>query len=290
MKTATTILKVCRVFGAFHGSTSLGLTQVAVLTGLIKSDVHRILKSLEQFGYIEQDGERGRYRLGLELLELGHLVHQRLRLSDVARPVLCQLAEQSGGMVNLAVLDLIESKIVFIEQIGALSNTRIPWRIGQRLAFPHATAVGKILLAHLDPGMSGIVLGPKGLGRSTRHTITDEVALDCELQRVREQGYATDIEEAVIGNSCIGAPVRDYTRRVVGAVSVSMEAHRLVEIGERSIAAIVMSAAAKISGMLGGARRPVPVSINVTRVRSLAAADTTQGSRYSMRRKPTVTA
>lgn len=270
MKTATTIEKVCQVFRAFHGGTSLGLTQIAALTGLLKSDVHRILKSLQQFGFIEQDGERGRYRLGLELLELGHLVHQRLRLSEVARPVLRQLAESAGGVANLATLDLIDSKIIFIEQIGTLSTGHSPWRIGERVEYPHATAVGKALMAHIDPVMIKIVLGSKGLVRRTQHTITSEAALEDDLRCIRERGYATDFEEALEGGSCIGAPVRDYTRRVVAAVSVSMETHRLSNIGERNVAVLVMSAATKISAMLGGTVRTTPISISSSRLRSQA--------------------
>src|ERR1019366_5463244 len=120
------------------------------------------------------DSERGRYRLGLELLELGHLVHQRQRMSEVARPVLRHLAEVTGGVANLAILDLIESKVVFIEQIGTLSANQVPWRIGHKLESPHTTAVGKTLLAHLDPGMIAAVLGPKGLQRRNKTTMTTE--------------------------------------------------------------------------------------------------------------------
>ncbi|MGA2185936.1 MAG: IclR family transcriptional regulator [Bryobacteraceae bacterium] len=290
MKAATTIEKVCHVLKAFHGCPSLGLTQVAELTGLLNSDVHRILKSLQQFGFIEQDGERGRYRLGLELLELGYLVHHRLRLSDVARPVLRELAEKAGGVANLATLDLIDTKIVFIEQIGSLSEGQTPWRIGQRVDFPHTTAVGKTLLAHLDPEMIGIVIGSKGLQRRTRRTITNEADLERELRCVRERGFATDCEEALEGASCIGAPVRDYTRRVVAAVSVSMEADRLVSVGERKVAALVMSAAAKISAVLGGTSRSVPVSANAARVRSRVPARTMPESQESKGREPSVTA
>lgn len=192
MKTATTIEKTCQVVRAFQGGASLGLTQVAALTGLLKSDVHRLLTSLQQFGFIEQDEKGGRYRLGLALLELGHLVHHRLRLNDIARPVLCQLADLSGGMANLATLDVIDSKIVFIEQIGTPSERQVRWRIGQQLEFPHTTAVGKTLLAHIDPEIIEMVIGPKGLRRKTQHTITSMAALNHELRIVRERGYATD--------------------------------------------------------------------------------------------------
>ena len=259
------------MFNAFQGSSALGLTQVAALTGLLKSDVFRLLKSLQRFGFIEQDEERGRYRLGLALLELGHLVHHRLRLNDVARPVLRQLAELSGAVANLAILDPIDSKIVFIEQIGTLRPGQLPWRIGQRVECPHATAVGKTLLAHLDPELIGLVLGPKGLRQRTRHTITTVTALDRELRIVRERGYATDWEEALDGSSCIGAPVRDYTRRVVAAVSLSMETHSLAKVGEEEVAALVKSAAAKISAMLGCAVKSAMSSVNVSRLHSQVA-------------------
>ena len=150
MKAATTVEKVCRVLNAFSGRPSPGLTEVAENTGLLKSDAHRILKSLEMFGFIEQDRESRRYRLGLELLKLGHLVHARLHLSDTARPFLRALSEAAGGTANLAIFDPVDREIIFVEQIDCPSEVQIRWRIGHS-AFTHATAVGKTILAHLDP-------------------------------------------------------------------------------------------------------------------------------------------
>jgi len=253
---------------AFRSRHSLGLSEVAEHTGLLKRDVHRILKSLQQFGFIEQDGERGRYRLGLELLKLGHLVHHRLHLSEVARPFMRRLSETVEGVANLAVLDLFDKEVVFIEQIDSPSEGQIGWRIGNPIDVPHATAVGKVLLAHLDPETVRLVIAKNGLKRRTRHTITNAADLEHELRSVRECGFAADREEAVEGASCVGAPVRDYTRRVVAAVSVSMAADRLASIGEKRVASSVMSTADKISAVLGEVAPPFQPSDNVARGRS----------------------
>jgi DNA-binding IclR family transcriptional regulator len=116
---------------------------------------------------------------------------------------------------------------------------------------PHATALGKILLAYLDPEAAHKVIQKCGLPRQTRHTITDPAELDRELASIREAGYAVDREEAVLGACCIAAPVRDHKCQVVAAISVSMLAVRLEHLRERDVAAIVRTAAARISAALG---------------------------------------
>jgi DNA-binding IclR family transcriptional regulator len=250
MKPATTIEKVCRVLNAFGPRPSMGLTEVSGLTGLLKSDVHRILKSLAQFGFIEQDAQNRRYRLGLELLKLGHLVRERLQLSDIARPHLRHLAESVGASANLAVFDPVDQEIIFIEQIDAPSEVQIRWRIGRRVT-AHATAVGKTLLAYLDPEVTRGVITKTGLEKRTRYTITDPKEFERELANIRVAGYGLDREEAVLGASCVAAPVRDHTGRVVAAVSVSMLAGRMGRQRETEIAGIVRSVAARIAAALG---------------------------------------
>ena len=275
MKAATTVEKVCRVLNAFSGRPSPCLTEVAENTGLLKSDAHRILKSLEMFGFIEQDRESRRYRLGLELLKLGHLVHARLHLSDTARPFLRALSEAAGGTANLAIFDPVDREIIFVEQIDCPSEVQIRWRIGHS-AFPHATAVGKTILAHLDPETARAVVEKSGLSRKTRHTITSVAELERELHRVREAGYAVDREEGVEGACCIGAPVRSHTGCVVAAVSVSMMKVRLARLREAEVIALVKSAAGKISGALGYSP-PAEVAAGKPRAAGRSASAVTTG-------------
>ena len=70
-QTATTVTKVCRILTEFKGRSSLGVTQIADRTGLLPSDVHRLLSSLQVYGYIEQNPHTRRYSIGAELLSLG---------------------------------------------------------------------------------------------------------------------------------------------------------------------------------------------------------------------------
>jgi DNA-binding IclR family transcriptional regulator len=250
MKPATTIDKVYRVLTAFSIRPSLGVTEVAEITHLLKSDVHRILKSLEPYGFIEQDVQTRRYRLGLELLKLGHLVHGRLYLNEIARPFLRHLSEMAEAAASLAVYDPVDQEMVFVEQIDSPTEVQIRWRIGRRAA-AHATALGKTLLAYLDSAHARSVIQRCGLPKRTQYTITDEAELERELARIREAGYAVDREEAVLGACCVAAPVRDHSCRVVAAISVSMVANRLEYLREREVSTLVRSTAGRIASMLG---------------------------------------
>jgi DNA-binding IclR family transcriptional regulator len=69
-KPATTVTKICRILGVFRDRPSLGITEIAHRTGLLPSDVHRLLGSLQMYGYIQQDDGTKRYTIGSELLDL----------------------------------------------------------------------------------------------------------------------------------------------------------------------------------------------------------------------------
>jgi DNA-binding IclR family transcriptional regulator len=250
MKPATSIAKVCRLLDAFRSRGSMGVVELSQHTDLVPSDVHRILKSLEAFGYVEQDAQSKKYHLGLELLRLGHVVLRRLELRTAARPLLCQLSEQAEATANLAIFHAHELDIIFVEQIDSPAEVQIKLRIGSHVN-PHATSVGKVLCAYMDPETCRKVLEKDGMGRKTSKTITDRAGLEQEFERVRERGYALDLEEAVEGACCAAAPIRDHRGEVIAAVSVSMMATRFLRWRERQVAAMVKSTAARISVALG---------------------------------------
>lgn len=255
MKPATSIEKVCRVFDALRTETLMGVTAIAERTGLLPSDVHRIVRSLEHFGYIEQDPETRQYRLGLELLKLGYLVGERLQLRDVARAHLRRLAYTVRATANLAIFDVHDLEVIFVEQVDSPGELQIRMRIGKRVA-AHATSVGKVLLAHLDPGMADQVIERHGMPRFTRRTITDPAQLRAELESVRKEGYAMDQGEGLEGAWCIGAPVRDHAGRVAAAISVSLLGSQLGSQDEARVIALLKETATRISTDLGYGDRP----------------------------------
>jgi DNA-binding IclR family transcriptional regulator len=160
------------------------------------------------------------------------------------------LSETAGATANLAIFDPLDHGVVFIEQVDCPTQAQIGWRIGHS-AFPHATAVGKTLLAHLEEATTRDAVEKNGLVRRTRFTITEAAALVTELDKVRQAGFAVDHEESVLGACCIGAPVRDQGGSVVAAVSVSMSTLRLRQLHENDVVGLVKSTARKISSALG---------------------------------------
>lgn len=250
MKPATSIEKVCRVLHTLRSQPSMGVKELADRAGLLRSDAHRILTSLEVFGYVGQDQETKKYFLGLELLKLGHFVYQHLDLREIARPFMRSLSELADATANLAILDSRDLEIVYVEQVDSPSELQIKMRIGAR-ASPHATAVGKMLTAHQERSLARRILRKDGLVRKTRRTITDPVQLQLEYERIRSQDYAMDREEAVEGACCIAAPVRGHAGDVIAAMSISMMAARLSAVDEPRLITMVRTTAARISSALG---------------------------------------
>jgi len=250
MKPATTITKVCRILDAFRDRPSLGLTELAQETGLLPSDVHRILHSLEPYGYIEQNPTSKKYHLGLQVLKLGYTVLQRLQLRELGRPLLRHLSEEIEATVNMAVLDNREAEIIFVEQVDSPSEWQLKPRIGSSAA-PHCTALGKVLTAFADRATIRRLLKKNGLPKCTENTITNAAKLEQELSLVREQGYAVDREEAVEGACCMAVPVRDHTGAVVAALSASIMATHFYRWNEARLASLLKTAAGRLSGSLG---------------------------------------
>jgi IclR family KDG regulon transcriptional repressor len=250
MKPATSIEKISKIFAAFRYTPVLGIKEISERTALIPSDVHRLLRSLEVFGYVDQDVATKKYRLGLELLKLGHIVHQRIEIRKVARPFVQRLATSTEANVNLAVFDPHQLEIVFVDQADASNEFEIRLRVGAP-ASPHATSVGKILVAHLDPAISAKLLKKNGMKRYTRNTTVELEQLQNEFRQIRKQGYGTDREEVVEGAFCVGAPIRDHTGTVIAAVSISIKAHNASESNEASLISAVKKTANQISIALG---------------------------------------
>jgi IclR family KDG regulon transcriptional repressor len=250
MKPATTVTKVCRILAEFRNRPSIGVSDLARRTELLPSDVHRILASLRQFGYIEQDPETKRYRLGYGLMRLGLTSFQHNILHANGGPILARLSKRMEAGTYLAVFDQREGEVFLIDQVDAPYKQLFEVRLGATENF-HASALGKTIMAHLDRETILRSLERNGLRKSTGRTITNLEALENEFQLIRKRGYALDREECLEGACCIAAGVRDCTGAVIGAISASMEANRFYNSNQTSLAAQVTAAAAELSAALG---------------------------------------
>jgi DNA-binding IclR family transcriptional regulator len=250
----------------------LGVTELAERLELHKSTVHRFLVNLEGAGLVERNPRTGRYRLGLRIFELGGLVLQRMNLWDEALPFLEGLVRDTGETGHLAVLDGGEA--IYIEKVEARRALRIPSAMGR--GYPaHATNLGKVLLADLPLAQLRELVEERGLPAMTRHTITDREALEAELARVRDQGYAVDNEEYDEGLRCIGAPIHDHTGRVVAAIGIGGPVTRVTPERITELAELVMGAAKGLSRRMG-AHQSEAFAAAARRVRATTTPDRAQ--------------
>lgn len=250
MKPATTISKVCRVLGEFRQRPSLGVTDLARRTGLLPSDVHRILASLKFCGFVEQNPQTKTYRLGVGLMKLGLAAFQRNELREAARPLLLRLSDEVEATAHLAIFDPQEFDIFLADQFD--TSAEIPFKANfGATAAAHCTALGKAIMANIDHDVALRYLEQKGTPRTAPNTITQLVLLEAELRQTRGQGYSLDREESAGGACCVGAAIRDWTGETVGAISVSMPAQRYYRVQTASLATAVRSTAAELSQLVG---------------------------------------
>jgi DNA-binding IclR family transcriptional regulator len=250
MKPATTVTKVCRVLSEFRNRPSIGVTDLARRTQLLPSDVHRILSSLEACGYIEQDPQTRRYRLGCGLVKLSLTTCQRMSLREAGRPLLKRVSERIGATAHMAMFDSHDLEVFLVEQIDYPGQVLMKPRFGLPSS-PHCTALGKTILASMDQLTATQAIKKSGLPKMTPYTITDLRTLENEFAKIRDQGYGIDCEETVSGACCIGAPVRDYTGTVVASISASMMSDRFHRWSEADLASVMKSAAAELSAAIG---------------------------------------
>lgn len=221
------------VLEQFRGETEeLGVTELSKKLKLHKNNVFRILATLQSRNYIEQNRANDNYRLGIKCLELGQtFIHQRGLLKQ-ARPILQELAGITEETSYISILR--GNEVVYLDSVETSSTVRVVSRVGLHMPI-HATAAGKALVSYdSDEEVRKLFSGE--LPRFTKATRTNADDFLKEVAVVRERGYAIDTEEFEEGLRCIGAPVRDYTRKVVGAISVSGPAHRL---SDEKIAALI---------------------------------------------------
>ena len=232
---------------AEHGP-ELPLAALAETVRLHKSTVHRLATVLERHRLVERDANTGRYRLGLKLFELGSRAVAHLDLAGRAAAALKRLVFETGETAHLCILD--RGEVLSLSHCESPRTIRTPSTVGRRTS-PHCTSAGKALLAHLPEEELDDVIARLGLRAYTRNTVTVPAQLKLELETVRARGWALDNEEVEENLRCIGAPVRNFSGKVVAAVSIAGPAFRLTNDTIPMLARAVVKAADRVSKELG---------------------------------------
>lgn len=234
----------------FHDEVDeLGVTELSKRLKLHKNNVFRLLATLESRNYIEQNKVTENYRLGLKTLELGQTFIKQMGLLRQSRPVLESLVKECNETTYVAILK--ECHIVYLDVVETDLTVRVVPRVGARLP-AYCTAAGKVQMAYMTDEELEHYLPTKEMKRFTPKTVVDREELKRNLKQIAEQGYAIDDEEMDVGVKCVGAPIRDYTRRIIGAVSISGPSMRFTdERLEKELIPLVMQSGEEISHKLG---------------------------------------
>jgi DNA-binding IclR family transcriptional regulator len=218
----------------------LGLADIASHVGLAKSSAFRLLHTLEVSNYVERTAE-GAYGLAADLRMWGD--GKRVTdLVDAALPYMRALSREFGETITLAMH--FDNRIEVVSTLDSPQLIRMANTVG-RILPPHASSLGKAITAHLPDDVVERLRRSYGTHRFTEHTITDEVALKQEYERVRTQGYSLDAEESVLEGCCFGAPIPAPDGVVIAALSLSLPKMRLRDKAmQKQIIAAVRDAAA----------------------------------------------
>ena len=245
LSSVTSALLVLKVFS--QAESELGISSIAQRLGLAKSTVHRLAVTLAGEGFLEQNPQNGRYRLGLSLFSLGALVRQRMDVSNQAHSLLGALRDLTQESIHLAILD--ETSIVYLYNMESAQAIGTRSYIGSRKpAF--CTSEGRALLAFSAPELVATVLKEELVARTPK-TTTNAKALRLMLDEVRQLGYATDDEESENGMRSVAAPIRDISGRVIAAVGLAGPIQRLTKKELRRLVPHVVATADAISARMG---------------------------------------
>lgn len=253
-----TVVKTLALLDLFTtDNPSQTASEIARTANLPLSTAFRLLTTLVQLNFIEIDRSTRKYRLGLKLLELGHVVTQQLDLPALALPILHDVMHRSSESARLSIRDGMEG--VFISKVETLQSVRLHTPLGQRVPL-HAGASMKILLAFQPEEDIANYLEHLTQTRIAPNTIVDPDKLMSDLVRIRKQGYAVSFSEQSSGAAGVAAPVRDHTGRVVAGMTISGPESRFTPEKVRVFSEIIVEGANSLSAKLGASRTSRPAA------------------------------
>jgi DNA-binding IclR family transcriptional regulator len=226
----------------------LRISELVAATGLGQSTVSRLVGALVGLGFLSHDGRSSLYGIGPRTISLAGIGLNESPVHQQSRQLTQELAARLGLGVNVA--ERHGDALFYLCHFEGRLAPRPSTLIGRGGPL-HATALGKALICELPPERITELIG-SAYARYTPHTVTTVDALLATLAEVREQGFATELEELAFGRTCLAAPIRDRTGAVVAALSVSGPLTAMnLPARKDELAMTVIEQADRISSALG---------------------------------------
>lgn len=233
------------VLEALAIAPELSLSELARRVGVAKSTAHRTCSVLTDSGMLTRS-DAGKYRLGLRLIELGHLATARTPVGSHALPLLVDLRHALGETVQIGVPS--GGDVVYVERVEGERALRYAQE-NTRRGPVHRSSCGKVLAAYLPAVLEARLKA--GLRPTTGYTIVVPDVFEAELAKIRERGYARSVDETEIGMASLAVPVRGANGGpVVAAISMVGPTSRVVGDSETSHVATLKAGSRKLTELL----------------------------------------
>jgi DNA-binding IclR family transcriptional regulator len=226
----------------------IGLAELSKLVGLHNSTTFHLAKTMVSLGYIRQEKDSKRYRIGRPLFALAASALDEIEMVNVATPILEELSRETGESGHFAVR--MGDAVVVIARTSGPGAFQLTDRVGV-VRPAHCTALGKIILASLRPDQLERFLQRVEMKPATKKSITDIAVLSREIVEIRRSGIAFDDGEFNPEVRCIAVPVMDFTGQIIGALGISGPVWRLSNQALQGHARTVRAAANRLSAEFG---------------------------------------
>jgi len=242
-----TVVRALSILRSFdRDRRELGVTEISHELALPKTIVFRLIQTLKEHDFLEQNPDNSKYRIGIGAFEVGNLFKSSTLEAESA-PFMRHLVDQTGHTAQLAVLH--RNEMVIIARMEGRGPVKYGVSVGERRPI-YCSAVGKAVLSILGSDQVESILNQGPLKKMTPNTITERKALIKDLAQTRSRGYSVNWEENTIGVASLAAPVTSRHAHTLAALALAFPASAaakkdLTKIGEllstaaRSLAARV---------------------------------------------------
>ena len=196
----------------------LTLTELARATGMSLGATTKYVSTLQELGYLTRDPSDKKYRLTPKVLSFGFSMLQKMDLRTRVTPYLTEVCSEFGVGAQCAILD--EAEIVYVERLRSRALVALDLTVGSRLP-AYCTALGRAILAFIEPDALKRIFGKMDMVKTTPYTTASKGKLLKKLELVRQRGYAINIQELVLGQSALAAPVF-RGNKVEGSIGFSL--------------------------------------------------------------------
>ncbi len=223
------------------------LENLSKSTRLPKATLLRFLSSLIALGYVYRDND-DRYHLTLKMFSVGSKSLNHMDMVSDSYPFVKNLSKAIGETVHVGILEGNEA--IYVLKEDSKFSIRMHSSVGRTIPL-YCTAIGKIFLSQMSKERLEEYFKEVPLTPFTENSIKTRQALKEELEKIRNQGWAMDNQEHEENIICIACPVRDYSGKIVEALSVSWPLFRYEKAKFEDYLREIENTTSSISTMLG---------------------------------------